>query len=488
VAAKYHCGLINANCTFGLLKKDSSMAESLFSAFAPQTYSDWLQQMTKDLKGKPFESLESFTADGLKIHPMYAADFPVQEIGGQPTKVNPAWVVVEEIMVDDAKKANKETLDKLNRGANGLLFYVYDDVDVARLLKGVLMEHISIHFVVEGNAQIVLENWLAFAEKQGLSPDKIRGSINIDPIENAARTGNWRGDAESDLMDLEALMESAPAGIKTICVNTNLYGNAGATPAQQLGIALAHCYEYINRLGSKNANLIWLNMAIGGNYFEEIAKFRAMRRLWKFLLAELKVPDVPLHLYAETGFRNKTIYDPWVNMLRSTTECMSAALGGADEILLRPYNSTFTEPQEFGNRVARNQQLVLAYESYFNRVNDPSAGSYFVENLTEELAIKGWEIFKEIEAKGGMIAALASGFIQKMIEKSAHNEQAKFNEGKINLLGSNIYPNENEMMKQVIEEPLFSGTPQDTQILPIVAKRLAEGLEKDRLEEEVWER
>lgn len=464
------------------------MADSLFSAFAPQTYNDWLQQMTKDLKGKPFENLESFTADGLKIHPMYAADFPAQKIGMQPTKENPTWVVVEEILVDDVKKANKEALNKLNRGANGLLFYVYDDVNVAKLLKGVLMEHICIHFVVEGNAQIVLKNWLAFAEKNGVNSEKLRGSINIDPIENAARTGNWRADAEGDLMELEAVMEDAPTGIKTICANANLYGNAGATPAQQLGIALAHCYEYINRLGSKHANLVWLNMAIGGNYFEEIAKFRAMRRLWKFLLNELEAPEVTLHMYAETGFRNKTIYDPWVNMLRSTTECMSAAVGGADEILLRPYNSTFTEPKEFGNRVARNQQLVLAYESYFNRVNDPSAGSYFVENLTEELANKGWEIFKEIEAKGGMIAALETGFIQKMIEKSAHNEQGRFNEGRLNLLGSNIYPNESEMMKQVVEEPLFSGVPQDTQIVPIVAKRLAESLEKDRLEEENWER
>ena len=464
------------------------MSESLFSAFAPQTYSDWLKQMTKDLKGKPFESLESFTADGIKIHPLYSSDFPAQEISSQANAASAGWIVTEEILVDDASKANKEALDKLNRGANGLLFYVYDDVDVSRLLKGVMMEHISIHFVVEGNAQIVLKNWLAFADSMHVNPNKLRGSINIDPIESAARTGNWRSDAESDLLDLEAILEDAPQGIKTICINANLYANAGATAAQQLGIALAHTFEYLNRLGSKNANSVWLNMAIGGQYFEEIAKFRAMRRLWRFLLDDLEAPEAQLHLYAESGFRNKTIYDPWVNMLRSTTECMSAAVGGADEILLRPYNATYTEPQEFGNRVARNQQLVLAYESYFNRVSDPAAGSYFVENLTEELAKKAWEIFQKIEAKGGMIAALESGFIQKMIEKSAHSEQARFNEGRLNLLGSNIYPNENEMMKQEVEEPLFSGIPQDTQIIPIVAKRLSESLEKDRLEEENWER
>ncbi len=464
------------------------MSDSLFSAFTPNTYQDWVEKTTKDLRGKPLESLQSFTADGLLINPFYTQNFPKTIFADQPKSTNAGWITVEEFVVEDEAKTNKDVLDKLNRGANGLLFYAYADVDVATLLKGVLMEHVAIHFVVETNVDLVLANWLLYAEKQGVALEKLRGSINTDPIENAARTGNWQDDAEIDLEQLNALVADAPAGIKTLCVNANLYGNAGATPAQQLGMALAHGYEFLTNLGTKHANAIWMNLSIGGQYFEEIAKFRAMRRLWKFLLEELKAPATNLHIYAEAGFRNKTIYDPWVNMLRSTTECMSAAIGGADEILLRPYNATYTEPTEFGNRVARNQQLVLAYESYFNRVNDPSAGSYFVENLTEELAQKGWKVFQEIEAQGGMIAALEKGYVQKLIAESAAREQALFDSGEISLLGTNVYPNKEEEMKADVDEPLFSGTPEDTQIIPIVAKRLAESLEKDRLEEENWER
>ncbi len=464
------------------------MPESLFSAFAPHAHQDWVAQVRTELNGKPIESLESFTPDGLKIHPMYSPDFPKQKISGQPTSAGAAWIVMEEIVVNTEAEANKEALDKLNRGANGLLFYAYADVDLEVLLKDILMQHVTLHFVIEGNANLVLEQWLHIAKARGLNIDNLKGSINIDPIETAARTGNWQQDEDADLEALGELLENAPENIKTLCVNANIYGNAGATSAQQLGFALAHAFDYLERFGTRHANAVWMNMAIGGNYFEEIAKLRAMRRLWKFLLNQLEAPDSTLQLYAETGFRNKTIYDPWVNMLRSTTEAMSAAIGGADEILLRPYSATFKEPLEFGNRVARNQQLILAYESYFNRVVDPAAGSYFVENLTEELATKAWEIFKEIEAQGGMIAALKEGYVQYMIAVAAAKEQELFDAGKLNLLGSNIYPNKAEMMKEEVEEPLFSGVPKETQLRPIIARRLAEGLEKDRLEEEIWER
>ena len=291
--------------------------------------------------------------------------------------------------------------------------------------------------------------------------------------------------AEADLLALNDVVKRAPKGIKTLCVNANIYGNAGATSAQQLGLALSHLYEYINRFGDTYIRSMWLNLAIGGQYFEEVAKFRAMRRLWSALLNALDMPDQPLTIYAESGFRNKTIYDPWVNMLRNTTQGMSAAIGGADEIMLRAFNITYKVPQEFGNRIARNQQLIMAEESYLNKVNDPAAGSYFIENLTEEMAEKAWEIFQKIEKKGGLIKGLESGFIQDMIEESARVESMRFKAGKFPLLGSNIYPNKAEKMADEIEEALFSTAPENTALRPIVAQRIAEDYEKERLQQEI---
>jgi methylmalonyl-CoA mutase len=179
------------------------------------------------------------------------------------------------------------------------------------------------------------------------------------------------------------------------------------------------------------------------------------------------------------------MYDPWVNMLRSTSEGMSAILGGCDELLLRSYDATYRKPVPLGYRVARNQQLVLAYESYFGAVKDPSAGSYYIEELTEELAEKGWEFFKQIEAQGGMIAALENGYIQTEIEKSQEQEQALFNEGRLPLLGTSIYPNKNEKLKQEVESALYAMPPTGaTAIRPVVQRRLSEAMEKSRLDAE----
>ena len=458
------------------------MSDTLFKEFLTTDFAAWAKAVEKELKGKPIASLSSFTADGIEIHPLYTANDPETLFASQPTKGRPGWVLVEEILVDDAEVANKKALEILNAGANGLLFYVCDDVDVAVLLREILMQHISIHFVVSGDGEKVLANWLGFANQQGLAPQQLRGSINTDPIESASRTGFWRQDAKADIADLNKIFKAAPSGIKTLCINNSLFANAGATPAQQLGIVLAHANEYATHLGSHILASTWINMAIGGQYFEEIAKFRAMRRLWQFYAEQMKIDHQHTHIYAETGMRNKTIFDPWVNMLRTTTEAMSAILGGADEVMLRSFDAMYRTPETLGSRVARNQQLVLAYESYFGAVVDPAAGSYFVENLTENMADKGWLFFKEIERNGGMLAALESGWLQAEIAKAAAIEQAHFDSGKMVLLGTNQYPNKAEKMKTFVTQPAFAAPiPAGATVVPVLAKRLSEAIEKERL-------
>jgi methylmalonyl-CoA mutase len=461
------------------------MTSSLFSEFSPSEYSDWVNQVTKELKGKTTDSLISFTRDGISIQPMYTKDFPGRVVQEQPVKNTSGWTITEEIAVDNEEEDNQVILDKIYRGANGLVLYVYDNVQLDVLLKNVQLQFIQLNFVVEGDGKTIIQKLVEVAKNQGLHPDQLKGSVNVDPIEAAARTGEWKENAKKDLSELKILTDDAPSGIKTFCVNNNLFANAGATPAQQLGISLAHLHEYLLLTDNHQNNRFWLNMAIGNNYFEEIAKFRAVRRLWKYLLQQYKTTGSPLYLFAETGLRNKTIYDPWVNMLRSATEAMSAAMGGCDEILVRSYDSAFREPNVIGSRVARNQQLIMAYESYFDKVQDPAAGSYFVENLTEELAEKGWAFFKEIEKEGGMIAALEKGWIQDKIETAAADEQEMFDQGKIVLLGTNLYPNKAELMKNQLEDPAFNeNIASETSIRRLAARRLAEQYEKARLQAE----
>lgn len=455
---------------------------SLFEQFPTHTYQQWVTQVTKELKGQPLDALTTFTRDGLPIKPMYTRE-DFAGLAPQPWKANPGWALVEEVVVEDETTANQKILACLNAGANGLLLYVFDDVNLENLLKEVLMEHINLHFVVEGDGARVLKNWLDLAKSRGVDLQKLSGTINIDPVEASARQGFWQKSAADDMKTVDDMAQLTQGNIRVFCMNNNLFANAGATAAQQLGIALAHMHEYL--LVANTNKGFWLNMAIGSQYFEEIAKFRAIRRLWLFLQEQYTFSPQPLHLYAETGLRNKTIYDPWVNMLRSTTEAMSAALGGADEIMLRSYDSTFHKPQSQGERVARNQQLILAYESYFDRVADPSSGSYFIEELTAQLAAAGWDFFKEIEKNGGLIKSLENGWLQEVIEESHRQEQIKFDNNELPLLGSNLYPNAKERMKFQVKEGAFHQSPaKQTPIRPVVARRLSEDYESKRLEQE----
>jgi len=183
--------------------------------------------------------------------------------------------------------------------------------------------------------------------------------------------------------------------------------------------------------------------------------------------------------------RNKTIYDYNVNMLRTTTECMSAVLGGANCISNLPYDNLYHKDNEFGDRIARNQLLILKNESYFDKVSNAAEGSYYIENVTEQLAEKALQMFKEIETKGGFITQLIEGKIQEKIQESAQKEQGLFDNGKEILLGTNKYPNKNDRMKNDLElYPFVKQNPRKTLIKPIIEKRLAEKIEQERLSQE----
>ncbi len=449
---------------------------NLFEGFSPTTPDEWKAQIEKDLRGKSFDTLLSPTLDGITIEPFYHR--AQTEVSGQPFKAMAKWDIVQELLVEDAKAANKLALDHLNRGATSLLFYCNADVDLNQLLDGIKIEYIRTNFVVEGDALALAKIFKKLISARGLKEIEIAGSVNIDCLESIARTGNWLDSESNDFERVKKLNEALPENIKGLCINANLFANAGASLSQQLGISLSMMYEYIHRLELKSTHNFWINFAIGSDYFGEIAKLRAFRRLFTQLSQELSLPQEEAFIYAETALRNKTILDAYNNMIRTTSESMAAAIGGANEISVKGFNHTFKEPDFFGERVAKNQQSILEHESHVNAVNDISKGSYFIETLTEELAEKGWAFFKEIEKHGGYVAAMKNGWLQEQVELLAEAEQKTFDAQETVLIGANKHAKKDENLKEIIEYGMFAAKDRETEIKRIVPRRLSEKLEE----------
>lgn len=262
---------------------------------------------------------------------------------------------------------------------------------------------------------------------------------------------------------------------------------------------MSHANEYLNHLiNSENSEVntgilnkeeaqnlnITFQLAAGTNYFFEIAKVRALRKLYKVLANEYGVKET-CHIVSTPSKRNKTLYDYNVNLLRSTTECMSAVLGGADTVYNLPYDEIYHKSNEFGERISRNQLLILKHESYFESVSNPADGTYYIEQLTTELTEKALKLFKDIEKNGGFLKQLKEETIQKKIKESAEKEQQLFDSGELKLLGTNYHINKNDMMKEDIELfPFVKHNPVKTLIVPIIQKRLAEKVEQERLSNE----
>ena len=305
--------------------------------------------------------------------------------------------------------------------------------------------------------------------------------IQNDSIGQLCKDGNWFENLDKDFEKLNAIASKSTVPFLTI--SAGIYQNAGANMVQQLAYSLAHVNEYFNRIPNINQP-ITIEVAVGTNYFFEIAKLRALRLLFATLAKEYN-HNLDCHIIATPTKRNKTLYDYNVNMLRTTTECMSAILGGANSISNLAYDNLYHKDNEFGDRISRNQLLILKKESYFDAVNNPADGTYYIENLTEQLAEKALILFKEIEEKGGFITQLIEGNIQRKISESAQKEQDLFDSGKETLLGTNKYPNKNDKMKHDLELfPFVKQNPRKTLIVPIIEKRLAEKMEQERLSQE----
>lgn len=450
------------------MSKDTNPQPAAFPEVGSQ---QWKQRVQYELKGEDYnQSLVWTSAEGISVNPLYAAQpaLPSKNAAG-------SFQICQEIFVHDIEKSAKRAHASLKKGADSLRFrFGTTTADASQLLSGITLEEGALFFDI-GNS-------IDFADslQRRLKGGKSNVFLLSDPIHHLAKTGNWMEGGDNFKL-LETLHQACPeAGF--LSINTALYANAGAHIVQQIGYGLAHLAEYLNRFKSEKP--IVFEVAMGPEYFFEIAKIRAMR-LGAETLAKAFGHTAGFHFYASPGLRNKTLYDYNVNMLRTTTECMSAVLGGADTVSNLPYDAIYHKSNEFGERIARNQLLLLKHESYFGNGQDPASGSHYIESLTSQLTEKALELLKETEREGGLVECLKKGSIQKDIRIQADREQSAFDEGRKVLVGTNKYPDPQNRMKDDLElYPFLKQNPRKTLLVPLIEKRLAEAYEKDRLEKE----
>jgi methylmalonyl-CoA mutase len=457
------------------------MSKILFDEFDPVSAKAWKQKIQADLKGADYnETLVSSTDEGIDIKPFYHADDHDYEFS---LPESPSWLVTEKLYLENVDITIENAKDVIERGTESLWITIPEaDDKKLKFFEALSNDHTPLY------VEFLFQDFKFFEKLDAvLKKQNKKVWLGFDPIHQLASTGNW---FKSQKEDIAAFLKTVrlESFINTINVDARLYQNAGGLMVQQLAYSLAHLNEYLNLIDNSDSKIssIKVNLLIsqGSNYFFEIAKLKALRLLVNSLASEYNI-NMDLHIIAEPSKRNHSIYDYNMNMLRTTTECMSAILGGADWVNNLAYDEIFHKRNEFGERISRNQLLILKQESYFDKVLNPVDGTYYIQNLTKELAEKALAIFKTIEAGKGFIHQLFEGKIQKKIKESAEKEQTKVNAGKFKLVGLNAYENLEDQMSQNLELfPFLKQQQRKTLTEPILEKRLAESIEQERLEKE----
>ena len=449
--------------------------KKLFNDFNPISTKQWKQKIQFELNGADYnDTLVWNSPEDIKVKPFYdASDLP--KSFPLATKAS-GFKICQNIFVFDIEKSIERALDTLNRGAESLRFTIENEaVAIDTLLEKLPLEKITVYFYLRFISIDFVKKIDAIAKQRNATI-----FCNLDPIGQLAKDGNWFSTSEKNNFETLSILSKETSNVSLISIDGTLYQNAGANMAQQIAYTLAHANEYFNRIELINKPIVF-EISVGTNYFFEIAKLRALRLLFNVIAKEYN-HNFDCHLLVSPTKRNKTLYDYNVNMLRTTTECMSAILGGANAIANLPYDALYHKDNEFGDRIARNQLLILKNESYFDKVNNPADGSYYIENLTHQLAEKGLLLFKDIEANGGFLKQLNDGIIKRKIQESADAAQNLFDSGKEILLGTNKHANKEDKMKNDLELfPFIKVKPRKTLITPIIERRLSEKLEQERL-------
>ncbi|MDR9419752.1 methylmalonyl-CoA mutase subunit beta [Gracilimonas sp.] len=428
--------------------------ELSFDEFPPISTDEWEAVIEKDLKGKDYKETLSWNPENeLEVLPFYRREH-LEELSRspKPVRASTGWTILQPILVKDVDSANKTALNALQNGASGLYFYGDSDAitshaDVEQLFKDIQLEIICVKLSNSLSLSNQLLNGLTkLIDSRNLAPDDLNLSVTRDPFSKGSFSG--------ELLDREMIEQNISGLPFTLHIDLSGYGNAGASIIQQTAFALSAGNELLGILG-KDVTFNF-NFAVTNNYFPEIAKLRAFRLMWNQVLESYESKATDFSIHTETALWNKAQNDAHNNMLRATTEAMSAILGGTDALTVFPFDQHFSEPSEFSNRISRNVQLILQEEAYFDKVADPGAGSYYIETLTDKIAKKSWALFQSIEEKGGFYECLKSGFIQDEIQESRNRKIEAYKEKKETLVGVNKYQPEEKISNSKFQIPNFS--------------------------------
>lgn len=417
----------------------------LKSIFPPSTLEDWIVQLKKDLKGEGFDKLlrkdevEEINyptyhhAESNQIIAQSPGEFPYTR-GPKTTKND--WSNGHLIRVESVKSANQKALDLLMKGCDLLIFDIQNcsSNDWKSLFQEIQFEFIKVQLLIENKEQF--ESLQAYFG--GVFPSTLR--FNYDFIE-----------MKDEELFLSMLEYSKKRQLSFCYVNGFSIQQCGATSWQEIAFCISTGHEYLVKLMQNGLTIdqavacIHFSIGIGSNYFLEIAKIRAVKQVWASIIKEYS----PLHanvyncsISAQIGFMNKSLIDPHTNLLRQTTETMSASTGGVDSIIVHPYDSISENgTSTLAERMALNISLILKEESYFDGVIDPLGGSYAIEDLTQKIGMKSWELFQRLEEKGGIFSADTIEFFKNAVEQKAELRRHEIIENKKTLIGINKYRN-----------------------------------------------
>ena len=450
----------------------AELKEKLFSEFAPVSTEEWMAKITADLKGADYErKLVWKTGEGFNVRPYYRAEnlegikFLGSQAGEFPyvrgTHAHNRWRVHQTVSVVCPKEANAEALKILNAGVDSLGFCIasadFSAADLDMLLKDICIPAVEITFCGEKMANVA-ELVLAKVEKEGIAKEDVRIAFCIDPlVKGLSSKGDFCSpNGEKCIARIVELIHKTKEykHVRIVTVAGQTFGNSGSTIVEELAFTLSAGHDYLVRLTDAGldvdaaARKLRFSFSVSSNYFMEIAKFRAARMLWANIVkgyGPAKNCACKMQIHAETSRWNQTVYDPYVNMLRGTTEAMSATIAGVHSLEVMPFDASFENPTEFSKRIARNVELLLKNESHFDQGVDPAGGSYYVENLTQSIAAEAWKLFLEIEEKGGYTEAYKAGLIVERIKASAAAKDKNIATRRQTLLGANQYPNFTEV-------------------------------------------
>ena len=481
--------------------------EKLFAEFPPVATAQWEEAIAADLKGADYErKLVWRTGEGFNVRPYYRAEnleglrFLASQAGEFPyvrgTHAHNRWRIHQTVTVADAAAANAEALQLLGSGVDSLGFHIakadFTAADLDTLLRDIHLPAVDLVFCGEKMgrfADLVLEK----IGKEGVAKDDAHIAFVIDPLVKGLSTkGDFCSpDGKECFARIVELIRKTEEykHIRIVNVSGQIFGNSGSTLVEELAFALSAGHDYLVRLTEAGltvdeaARKLRFSLSVTSNYFLEIAKLRAARMLWANIVKGYdpeKECSCKMMIHAETSRWNQTVYDPYVNMLRGTTEAMSAAIGGVHSLEVTPFDRAFEAPTEFAKRIARNVELLLKHESHFDQVVDPAGGSYYIENLTQSIAEEAWKLFLEIEEQGGYTAAYKAGTIVEKVKASAANKDKNIATRRQILLGANQFPNFTEVVPAEIAAGTVTRTAAEGNVL--TPYRGAMAFEQMRLE------